>query len=183
MGLRERGYLAGRILGVATLDFFGLQPSEIDVVARRREVFGSPASAVARGGDQIDLEFGLWKDDSAHVPTLGDDPGIQDQMPLQPHHLIPHRSDQHHIGHVAADFGGSDEIGDIPFVHQDPHRLGIQDESDIRLGGWKGLASYFDVVVGEATNPNSAWHYLEPLDEAKQSADYVAFWKGVKVES
>ena len=47
---------------------------------------------------------------------------------------------------------------------------------------WKGLASYYDVVVGDAVNRDAAWHYPAPKEAAKQIAGYVAFWKGVKVE-
>jgi uncharacterized protein (DUF427 family) len=47
---------------------------------------------------------------------------------------------------------------------------------------WKGTASYYDVVVGDAVNRDAAWFYPEPKDAAKQITDRVAFWKGVKVE-
>ena len=47
---------------------------------------------------------------------------------------------------------------------------------------WKGLASYYDVVVGDDVNADAAWYYPEPLDAAKQIKDYVAFWRGVRVE-
>ena len=46
---------------------------------------------------------------------------------------------------------------------------------------WKGLASYFDVVVDGKTNENAAWYYAEPKDAAKNIAGFVAFWKGVEV--
>jgi uncharacterized protein (DUF427 family) len=48
--------------------------------------------------------------------------------------------------------------------------------------GWKGEASYYDVVVGGQTNKDAAWYYPSPLPAAKQIAGHVAFWKGVKVE-
>jgi uncharacterized protein (DUF427 family) len=48
--------------------------------------------------------------------------------------------------------------------------------------GWKGLCSYYDVVVGEAVNKDAAWYYPEPKDAAKNIRGYVAFWKGVTVE-
>ena len=48
---------------------------------------------------------------------------------------------------------------------------------------WKGVASYYDVVVDGKTNPDAAWYYPTPKDAAKQIAGYVAFWRGVKVES
>ena len=46
---------------------------------------------------------------------------------------------------------------------------------------WKGTASYYDVVVGEAVNAGAAWYYPTPKDAAKQIAGRVAFWKGVRV--
>ncbi len=49
--------------------------------------------------------------------------------------------------------------------------------------GWKGTASYYDVVVGGAVNPAAAWTYPEPFDAAAQIKDHVAFWKGVEVVS
>ncbi|MFM9973153.1 MAG: DUF427 domain-containing protein [Beijerinckiaceae bacterium] len=48
--------------------------------------------------------------------------------------------------------------------------------------GWKGIASYFDIVVNGQTNKDAAWYYPQPKAEANQVADRVAFWKGVKVE-
>ncbi|HEX5306360.1 MAG TPA: DUF427 domain-containing protein [Dyella sp.] len=46
---------------------------------------------------------------------------------------------------------------------------------------WKGTASYYDVVVGEAVNAGAAWYYPTPRDAAKQIEGRVAFWKGVQV--
>lgn len=48
--------------------------------------------------------------------------------------------------------------------------------------GWKGMANYYSVTVGDKTNENCAWYYAEPNDAAKQIKDYVAFWNGVTVE-
>ncbi|MBV8822609.1 MAG: DUF427 domain-containing protein [Ktedonobacteraceae bacterium] len=47
---------------------------------------------------------------------------------------------------------------------------------------WKGLASYYTVVVNGKENKDAAWYYPEPKDAAGQIKDYVAFWHGVKVE-
>ena len=49
--------------------------------------------------------------------------------------------------------------------------------------GWKGVASYYDVVVDGAVNKDAAWYYPDPKDAARQILDRVAFWKGVKVEA
>ena len=47
--------------------------------------------------------------------------------------------------------------------------------------GWKGTASYYDVVVGDAVNADAAWYYPETKDAANNIRGYVAFWKGVTV--
>lgn len=46
---------------------------------------------------------------------------------------------------------------------------------------WKGVASYYDVVVDSQVNRDAVWYYPEPKEAAKQIKGYVAFWKGVKV--
>lgn len=48
---------------------------------------------------------------------------------------------------------------------------------------WKGVASYFDIVIGEARNSGAAWTYPDPKPAAADIRDHVAFWRGVKVES
>lgn len=47
---------------------------------------------------------------------------------------------------------------------------------------WKGRAGYHDVVVDGKVNRNAAWHYQRPSAAAANIADYVAFWRGVRVE-
>lgn len=47
---------------------------------------------------------------------------------------------------------------------------------------WKGVASYYDVVVGDQVNPGGAWYYPTPKPAAKQIENYVAFWQGIKIE-
>ncbi len=46
---------------------------------------------------------------------------------------------------------------------------------------WKGLASYYNIVVNGAENKDGAWFYPEPKDAAKVIRGHVAFWKGVEV--
>jgi uncharacterized protein (DUF427 family) len=48
--------------------------------------------------------------------------------------------------------------------------------------GWKGVASYFHVVVGNEENRDAAWYYPEPKPAAAEIKGRVAFWKGVRVE-
>lgn len=47
--------------------------------------------------------------------------------------------------------------------------------------GWKGTASYFDVIVAEDVNEQAAWYYADPKPEASHVKGYIAFWKGVVV--
>ncbi|HTH38908.1 MAG TPA: DUF427 domain-containing protein [Pyrinomonadaceae bacterium] len=47
--------------------------------------------------------------------------------------------------------------------------------------GWKGTASYYDIVVNGETNPDAAWYYPETKAEAKEIEGRIAFWKGVEV--
>jgi uncharacterized protein (DUF427 family) len=47
---------------------------------------------------------------------------------------------------------------------------------------WKGVASYYDVLVDGKVNKDAAWYYPTPKDAAKSVSGRVAFWKGVKVE-
>jgi uncharacterized protein (DUF427 family) len=49
--------------------------------------------------------------------------------------------------------------------------------------GWKGTASYYDVIVNGQTNPSAAWYYAEPRQEAQNIRGRIAFWKGVKIEA
>jgi uncharacterized protein (DUF427 family) len=47
---------------------------------------------------------------------------------------------------------------------------------------WKGEASYYTIEVNGQTNADAAWYYPHPSEKAANIKDYVAFWRGVKVE-
>ena len=47
---------------------------------------------------------------------------------------------------------------------------------------FKGLASYYDVVVDREVNKDAAWYYPEPKKGYEQIKDYIAFWHGVEVK-
>ena len=49
--------------------------------------------------------------------------------------------------------------------------------------GWKGTASYYDLVVNGQTNGDAAWYYPEPKDAAKHIKGYIAFWHGVQIDT
>jgi uncharacterized protein (DUF427 family) len=46
---------------------------------------------------------------------------------------------------------------------------------------WKGVASYYDVVVDGQRNADAAWYYADPKPAAAQIKDRIAFWRGVTV--
>ena len=48
--------------------------------------------------------------------------------------------------------------------------------------GWKGTASYYDVVVDGSVNKDAAWYYPETKEAANDIRGYIAFWRGVSVE-
>jgi uncharacterized protein (DUF427 family) len=58
----------------------------------------------------------------------------------------------------------------------------LRDSHTHSVCGWKGTASYYDVIVNGQTNSDAAWYYPDPKPAANNVKGYIAFWKGVKVE-
>ena len=58
----------------------------------------------------------------------------------------------------------------------------LRDSDTHTVCGWKGTASYYDVVVNGVTNKDAAWYYPDPKPAADNIRGYIAFWKGVTVE-
>ncbi len=51
---------------------------------------------------------------------------------------------------------------------------------------WKGVSSYYDIVVDGKVNKDAAWYYPEPKEGSTEKvgsdfSNYVAFWKDVDV--
>ena len=57
----------------------------------------------------------------------------------------------------------------------------FQDSPKHTTCGWKGVASYYDVVVDGKTNEGAAWYYPTPKSAADHVRGRVAFWRGVQV--
>ena len=72
--------------------------------------------------------------------------------------------------------------GNHYFPREAIHQEYFRPSSTHTVCGWKGTASYYDVVVGDAVNEDAAWYYPNTKEAAKNIENYVAFWKGVKVE-
>lgn len=47
---------------------------------------------------------------------------------------------------------------------------------------WKGVASYYDIVVDNQVNSGAAWYYATPKSAAANIKDHVAFWRGVSIQ-
>jgi uncharacterized protein (DUF427 family) len=62
------------------------------------------------------------------------------------------------------------------------HREYLRDSSTHTTCSWKGVASYYDVVVDGQVNKDAAWYYPTPKDAAKKISGHLAFWRGVTVE-
>ena len=58
----------------------------------------------------------------------------------------------------------------------------LQASSERTVCPWKGVASYHDVVANGKTVRGGAWYYRDPSPAAAEIKDYLAFWRGVKVE-
>lgn len=59
----------------------------------------------------------------------------------------------------------------------------FQDSNTQTTCGWKGVASYYNIVVDGQVNKDAAWYYPDPKSAAQNIEGYVAFWRGVKVEA
>ncbi|MFO7661493.1 MAG: DUF427 domain-containing protein [Chloroflexota bacterium] len=46
---------------------------------------------------------------------------------------------------------------------------------------WKGVASYYDVVVDGEKVQNAAWYYPDPKPAASNIKDHVAFYGMIKI--
>ncbi len=72
--------------------------------------------------------------------------------------------------------------GNVYFPPEALRREFFRDSSTHTVCGWKGTASYLDVVVGGEINRDAAWTYPQPKEAARQIAGWFAFWHGVEVE-
>ena len=58
----------------------------------------------------------------------------------------------------------------------------LQPSQHTTLCPWKGVASYYNVVVDGKVNANAAWYYPTPKEAAHNIKDRIAFWHGVEVQ-
>lgn len=73
--------------------------------------------------------------------------------------------------------------GNHYFPSESIHRQYFRPSESHTVCPWKGVASYYDLVVEGQVNRNAAWYYPDPKPMAHEIKGYIAFWRGVKVES
>lgn len=75
-----------------------------------------------------------------------------------------------------------DVEGNVYFPPEAVNRRYLRESATHTRCAWKGMASYYDVVVEGQTNKDAAWFYPAPTNAARKIKDHVAFWRGVVVE-
>ncbi|HAN73358.1 MAG TPA: hypothetical protein DCQ51_09265 [Planktothrix sp. UBA8407] len=71
--------------------------------------------------------------------------------------------------------------GNQYFPSDSINREYFQESNTHTTCSWKGVASYYNIVVEGEVNQDAAWYYPEPKSAAKNIEGYIAFWRGVKV--
>lgn len=72
--------------------------------------------------------------------------------------------------------------GNHYFPPESLRREFVRESETHSVCGWKGTASYYDVVVKGQVNKDAAWYYPQAKPEASHIQGYIAFWKGVRVQ-
>lgn len=72
--------------------------------------------------------------------------------------------------------------GNLYFPAESIKKEFFADSTHSTICGWKGTASYKNVVVDGKTNANAAWYYPAPKAAAANITGYYAFWNGVQVK-
>ena len=86
-------------------------------------------------------------------------------------------------GQLIAESDGCEVVeGNHYFPPGSVRRDVLRDSATHTTCGWKGVASYYDVVVNGQANQDAAWYYPDPKPAARNIAGYIAFWKGVQVD-
>jgi len=81
---------------------------------------------------------------------------------------------------------GADDVrmveGNVYFPADRVDHTYLRESKTNTVCGWKGTASYYDVVVDGDINRDAAWYYPSPKPAAEEIAGHIAFWKGVQIE-
>ncbi len=85
-------------------------------------------------------------------------------------------------GAVVADSDATVQVeGNHYFPQSSLQRQFFEDSATQTVCSWKGVAHYYNLVVGDSVNSDAAWFYPDPKRAASQIAGHVAFWRGVEI--
>ena len=71
--------------------------------------------------------------------------------------------------------------GNVYFPPESVRREHLRESETHTTCGWKGIASYYDVVVDGKVNKDAAWYYPDTKAAADNIRGYIAFWRGIEV--
>lgn len=73
--------------------------------------------------------------------------------------------------------------GNTYFPHESIYHAYFKNSKISSICDEKGLAHYYNIEVNGKFRDDAAWFYPETLPQAKIIENYVAFWKGIKIEN
>jgi ergothioneine biosynthesis protein EgtB len=88
-------------------------------------------------------------------------------------------------GRVIAAAGPDDILcleGNAYFPRSAVHREFLRASDNHTVCKWKGVASYYDIIIDDRINRDAAWYYPEPSAQAETIKGYIAFWRGVEIK-
>ena len=71
--------------------------------------------------------------------------------------------------------------GNIYFPPDSINKEYFYDSNTHTTCSWKGIASYYSVIVNGKENKDAAWYYPEPKAAAENIKGHIAFWRGVEI--
>jgi uncharacterized protein (DUF427 family) len=72
--------------------------------------------------------------------------------------------------------------GNTYFPHQSLKKEYFKPSKISSVCDEKGVAHYYNVEVNGRFRDDAAWFYPEATNQAKLIENYVAFWKGIRIE-
>ncbi|MCB2199310.1 DUF427 domain-containing protein [bacterium] len=72
--------------------------------------------------------------------------------------------------------------GNVYFPPSSIDKTYLKPSDTTTVCGWKGTASYYNVVVDGEVNTDAAWYYPDPKEAAENIRGFIAFWRGVLIE-
>lgn len=83
---------------------------------------------------------------------------------------------------VLAESDNYEEVeGNVYFPADSINKEYFKDSDTHTTCSWKGVASYYSIVVNGQENKDAAWYYPEPKKAAENIKAHIAFWRGVEI--